>query len=117
MVKATRDPENWRSWYQLEVWRKRRRLQLLFMPLCAECHKRGKTTPATIADHIESHHGDWNTFRLGKLQSLCSHCHESTKKVVDLRGYDPTIGPDGMPIDLRHPVYGSASAVKPASNA
>jgi len=32
-------------------------------------------TMADIADHIESHHGDWNAFLTGELQSLCSACH------------------------------------------
>jgi hypothetical protein len=44
-------------------------------------------------------------FWRGKLQSLCSHCHESRKKRFEHRGYDNTIGEDGWPIDPRHPVY------------
>lgn len=122
---GTHHPTDWRTWYQLEVWRRRRRLQLRFEPLCALCYakKPRKITPATIADHVKSHRGDWNEFRLGKLQSLCAHCHDSLKKIVDHRGYDPTIGPDGMPTDKRHPVYGTESAtrspadVKPVSSA
>jgi hypothetical protein len=27
------------------------------------------------------------------------------KRRLELRGYDPTIGLDGMPTDPRHPVY------------
>jgi hypothetical protein len=48
-------------------------------------------------------------FWTGKLQSLCSHCHESRKKSAEHRGYDRTIGPDGLPIDPRHPVYRNSS--------
>jgi hypothetical protein len=62
----------------------------------------GKVVAARIA---EPHHNDpikvWN----GKLQSLWAHCHESRKKFVENRGFDKTIGADGWPIDLRHPVY------------
>jgi len=36
----------------------------------------------------------------GKLQSLCSHCHEAHKKYTQHRGFErPTIGEDGWPID------------------
>jgi hypothetical protein len=41
----------------------------------------------------------------GALQSLCAHCHESRKKLVERYGYDKTIGLDGLPTDPRHPVY------------
>src|SRR5262249_12406729 len=37
----------------------------------------GRVTPATVADHIESHRGDFNAFRLGQLRSLCADCHNS----------------------------------------
>jgi hypothetical protein len=99
--------DEWRKWYGLAVWKRRRDLQLLHEPLCRECRKRGKVTPATVADHVEPHHGDWNSFRLGKLQSLCATCHNSLKRTVELRGYDPMIGADGLPVDQRHPAYGA----------
>jgi 5-methylcytosine-specific restriction enzyme A len=49
------DP-NWRSWYQLEIWRKRRRRQLQHQPLCEMCLADGIVAPATIVDHVEPHH-------------------------------------------------------------
>jgi 5-methylcytosine-specific restriction endonuclease McrA len=100
----------WRSWYQLEVWRRRRRLQLRFEPLCAFCIARGVVTPATIADHVTPHRGDWNAFRLGALQSLCSDCHVRMKRRIDLHGYSSEIGDDGWPIDPRHPANGGKRA-------
>jgi hypothetical protein len=66
---------------------------------------RGQTTLATIADHVVPHRGDWNFFLTGALQSLCETHHNSTKRQFDLRGYDAAIGPDGYPLDPRHPVY------------
>jgi 5-methylcytosine-specific restriction enzyme A len=93
----------WDAWYCLERWRRRRRAQLLREPLCAFCLKRGLVTPATIADHITPHRGDWNAFILGALQSLCKPCHDSSKKVEERRGYLPDVGPDGWPTDPRHP--------------
>jgi 5-methylcytosine-specific restriction protein A len=62
-------------------------------------------TPAEISDHITPHGGDVNAFLLGRLQSLCRHHHESTKKMIAHRGYDPAIGADGMPLDRRYPIY------------
>jgi hypothetical protein len=31
--------------------------------------------------------GDWNSFRFGKLWSLCVACHGQTKRFNDRRGY------------------------------
>ena len=66
---------------------------------------RGIVAPATICDHVEPHHGDVNKFWLGPFQSLCKQCHDSTKRFIETRGYRPDIGLDGLPLDLRHPVY------------
>jgi 5-methylcytosine-specific restriction endonuclease McrA len=96
----------WRQWYQLEVWRRRRRLHLQQQPLCAFCIERGVVTPATIADHVVPHRGNWNSFRLGTLQSLCNDCHVRMKHHFDLHGYTSEIGADGWPLDPRHPANG-----------
>jgi len=94
----------WREWYQLNVWRRRRALQLKQHPLCVMCESRGVVTPATVADHVKPHRGDWNSFRLGALQSLCSACHNAYKRRLDLDGYQSDlIDQDGWPIDPRHP--------------
>ena len=69
------------------------------------CLAHDRATPATIVDHVKSHRGDWNEFWLGELQSLCKNCHDSSKAVMDHRGFDPTIGADGWPIDRAHPIY------------
>lgn len=95
----------WRDWYQLERWRKKRRMQLMAHPLCAMCLPLGKITRAEIADHVIEHEGDWNAFWTGELQSLCTPCHNSRKRLLKERGYDPEIGLDGWPVDKRHPVY------------
>jgi hypothetical protein len=59
-----------RRWYDLQVWKTRRRYQRRVEPLCRLCLAEGVVTPATIADHVVAHGGDWNSFRLGELQSL-----------------------------------------------
>jgi 5-methylcytosine-specific restriction endonuclease McrA len=101
MIPANERP--WREWYQLEIWRRRRRLQLREFPLCAMCLERGVTTPATVADHVESHGGDWNKFRLGRLQSLCKPCHDRGKRLLEIDGCVQDIDHDGWPTDPRHP--------------
>jgi hypothetical protein len=79
-------------------------------PLCRYCSARGKVTPATIADHVTPHRGDWNAFRLGELQSLCFDCHNRLKHRIDLHGYSSDIGVDGWPLDARHPANGGKLA-------
>jgi len=93
------------SWYSLGRWRKRQRAQLLRFPLCAFCLKEGKVTAATCVDHIEPHRGDWMKFNVGKLQSLCVHCHQSRKQQEERLGYRPDTGADGYPLDPKHPCY------------
>jgi len=95
----------WHGWYNRANWRKRQQHQLRVQPLCEMCLREGRLTPATCVDHIEPHRGDYTKFRLGQLQSLCASCHNSTKKIIEQRGYDTAIGADGWPLDRRHPVY------------
>jgi 5-methylcytosine-specific restriction enzyme A len=76
-------------------------------PLCVMCQREGRLTPATVVDHVERHEGDVAKFMLGKLQSLCAHCHSSAKALIEQRGFDPAIGVDGRPLDPRHPIYRS----------
>ena len=90
----------WHGWYNRANWRKRQQHQLRVPEMCL---RERRLTPATCADHIEPHRGDYAKFRLGKL--LCASCHSSTKAMVEKRGYDPAIGVDGWPLDRRHPVY------------
>ena len=81
------------------------RYQLQVEPLCRMCKSEGRLTAASAADHVIPHRGDINSFWLGELQSLCTFHHNSTKKIIEQRGYDPAIGADGWPLDRRHPVY------------
>jgi 5-methylcytosine-specific restriction enzyme A len=66
------------------------------------CFAVGKITAATVADHIEDHHGNWNAFWTGALQSLCAGCHGHKKAARD---YTIDIGLVGYPLDPRHPAY------------
>jgi hypothetical protein len=58
---------HWSRWYGLQLWFTIRDHQLAKEPLCAFCLKAGQVTPATVADHIEPHGGDWNKFRTSAL--------------------------------------------------
>ena len=109
---AASDHRNkWDAWYETARWQRLRKFQLSEHPLCAICAEKCLVAPATVVDHVEPHKGDWDKFVLGKLQSLCKPCHDSTKKMIELRGYSTEIGVDGWPVDPKHPAY--RSRVKP----
>jgi 5-methylcytosine-specific restriction enzyme A len=95
--------EEWKHFYDSTFWLRRRKLQLRQYPLCKFCLARGVLTPATIADHVEPHKGNWNLFVLGELQSLCASCHNSSKRYIEERGYSIDVGDDGWPTDPKHP--------------
>jgi 5-methylcytosine-specific restriction protein A len=59
-------------------WQKARVTYLRSHPLCAECERQGRTTPATLVDHIIPHKGDTNLFWDvdGNWQPLCKPCHD-----------------------------------------
>jgi len=86
-------PTKWDPWYSSGRWGRIRKME------------RGIVTPAEICDHIEPHRGDVNKFWLGPFMSLCKRCHDSTKRMVETRGFRPDIGLDGWPLDPNHPVY------------
>ena len=59
-------------------WQKAREGYLRSHPLCRECEKQGKLTPATVVDHIIPHKGDqglfWDKDNWG---ALCKPCHDA----------------------------------------
>lgn len=58
-------------------WRTASRAYLARNPLCAECRKEGKLTPATVVDHIIPHRGDRKLFwDQGNWQGLCKLHHD-----------------------------------------
>ena len=58
-------------------WRAARLVFLRKNPLCAECMRNGRLTPATVVDHVIPHRGDqelfWDT---NNWQPLCKACHD-----------------------------------------
>jgi 5-methylcytosine-specific restriction enzyme A len=104
MGKRTKSRDRgWRDWYQKERLRKNAKYQLAKQPWCRLCADRGVATAARIADHVTAHRGDEMAFWFGRLQSLCAHCHSSTKAFAERRGYRSEIDANGYPVDPAHP--------------
>jgi len=58
-------------------WKVARKHFLDRHPLCVECLKNGKMTPATVVDHIVPHRGDPKLFwDNANWQALCKSCHD-----------------------------------------
>ena len=93
--------------YGSRRWRKRTRLQKQHHPLCERCEREGRTTEAMLSHHVVPHNGDKVAFYYGKLESLCLSCHLVEHGRAPMRGYVTDIGPDGFPLDPRHPFYQS----------
>lgn len=107
-------PRPWARWYSLKRWKLMRKAQLEREPFCAFCLAQGKTRPARVADHVKPHRGDAALFWRGKLQSLCDACHSRHKQHEEGDGFSDLIGPDGWPLDPRHPfLLASARAEAP----
>ena len=62
--------------YTTRRWRTFRADFLRRNPLCAMCQEHGRTTAATIVDHIRPHKGDMALFWSGPFQALCKKCHD-----------------------------------------
>ncbi|WP_052292899.1 HNH endonuclease signature motif containing protein [Desulfofarcimen acetoxidans] len=56
----------------MPAWRKLRLSVLKEEPLCRECAKKGRLTPATQVDQID---GDVVNLARENLQPLCQSCH------------------------------------------
>ena len=67
---------------------------------------KGRTHPrAAVVDHKIPHRGDPELFWCGDdgLCAMCAKCHNSAKQNEENKGYSDRIGPDGFPVDCRHP--------------
>lgn len=57
-------------------WREARLVFLSKNPICVECLKQTRLTPATVVDHIVPHKGDPVLFwDVNNWQALCQKCH------------------------------------------
>ena len=68
-------------------WQKARERFLRANPLCVYCARVGRTTAASVVDHITPHRGDQTLFwDEDNWQSLCSPCHSSVKQAEEAAG-------------------------------
>ena len=59
-------------------WRKARKAFLQKNPLCVKCLSAGRTSPATVVDHIIPHRGAQKLFwDESNWQPLCAACHNT----------------------------------------
>jgi 5-methylcytosine-specific restriction protein A len=63
--------------YGTARWQKARAAQLAKQPCCAQCTKSGRTTPATVADHITPVRLGGDFWDSRNHQSLCRPCHQA----------------------------------------
>ena len=61
--------------YQSQQWRRVRKLYLEQHPLCVECQREGRITPARVVDHIKPINEGGARFDPTNLQGLCDKCH------------------------------------------
>lgn len=104
-----RSPEaaQYRKLYSTARWRRERLEHLSEHPLCAFCEAIGRTTEATVVDHIQAHKGDLVLFYdRQNWQSLCAPCHDGAKAREESQGYSDRFGLDGYPLDPNHPTRG-----------
>jgi hypothetical protein len=80
--------------YNTAAWRRLRQHQLTVEPLCRMCLAEGRTTAATVCDHITPHRGDLDLFWHGDLQSLCATCHSMRKQSEERGGTKHLVGCD-----------------------
>lgn len=72
-----RSSKPYKKLYNSSRWQRLRRYALNKQPLCVECLKAKRITPATVVDHIKPHKGDEKLFYdIGNLQPLCKSCHD-----------------------------------------
>lgn len=85
-----------------ERWKRARIVFLRDNPLCVECLKFKRRTPATVVDHKVPHRGDSVLFwRRSNWQPLCKRCHDSYKQRVEKSG-EPGCDADGIPRNAAH---------------
>jgi hypothetical protein len=69
------------------------------------CEAAGFVVASSVVDHIKPHRGDQKLFWApDNWQALCKNCHDSEKQRIERNGYGTTIGVDGFPIDINHPI-------------
>jgi len=66
-----------KRFYNSREWKLLRRQKLAKDPLCEQCKREGRLTPATVVDHIVPMKEGGACLDIKNLQSLCKRCHDS----------------------------------------
>lgn len=77
-----------RRLYWTARWRAIAKHQLILVPLCEECERDDRVTPATVCNHKIPHRGDVVRFWSGPFESLCKPCHDGVvqaREAAELR--------------------------------
>ena len=61
--------------YYTKQWKKISKLYRQSHPLCEECERNGRITPADLVDHIQAVSDGGSMWDWDDLQSLCMACH------------------------------------------
>lgn len=70
-------------------WRKYRIGFLAKNPLCVSCLNEGRTTLATVVDHIKAHKGRYKLFwDSNNHQALCKSCHDKKTASEDMQSWN-----------------------------
>lgn len=103
MDRRSEQAEGWRRLYRTRQWQGIRTAQLAAHPLCAMCLEDGRTTAATICNHVDKDSkATVEGFFAGPFNSLCATHHDSTQQRFEKRGVMPGCGTDGVPLDAGH---------------
>jgi len=63
--------------YDTAQWQRARQAQIARCPCCVVCAQQGRTTPATVTDHITPVRLGGDFWAPANHQSLCNPCHQA----------------------------------------
>ena len=91
--------------YNTARWRRERAAYLRAHPYCRMCEAQGRTSLATVVDHIKPHRGDEKLFwdSANNWQGLCVTDHSAAKQEQEKSGTIRGCDVHGMPLDPAHP--------------
>lgn len=95
------------TFYWSPAWRKVRRLKLKQDPLCEDCKKQGRITPARLVDHIHEIKDGGARLDLKNMRSQCYKCHAiKTAEAKRQRREGPVESPPTPPAQPFGNLYG-----------
>lgn len=99
MTKRTWD-HGGKSRHQRGYGRQHQKLRAILLaqePLCRPCAENGRTTAATIADHVVALSKGGAAHDMANLQPICASCHQDKCNADKGHRVKPRTGIDGWP--------------------